>query len=65
MSVIIYKKTITPLDVANLLKDKGVNPSDVTVEEDGSEIRIKIAKITLTSTDLAKIDSLLKMYIRA
>jgi len=65
MTKLSYKKRITPMDVYNLLSSKGISPSDITVEDDGDEIRIIISdSVTLTSSDLAQIDNLMKMLQR-
>lgn len=57
---IVYKKRISPMDVAELYKAKGVKPSDVTVEEDGDEIRILIKSLELTVEDKMKLDEIVR-----
>jgi len=64
MSTVAYKKRVSALDVAELLKAKGVKPSDITVEEDVDEVRITIANVTLDDADRGKIDALMKMLQR-
>jgi metal-dependent HD superfamily phosphatase/phosphodiesterase len=64
MPVIKYSKRISPMDIYELLKDKGVKPSDITVEEDGDEVRIIISGVELTAADLDSIDALMKIHKR-
>jgi hypothetical protein len=64
MPIIKYSKKITPMDVYELLKDKGVKPQDITIEEDEDEVRIIISGVELTATDLDNIDALMKIHKR-
>lgn len=59
-----YSKRITPMDVYELLKAKGIKPSDITVEEDGDEVRIIIQNITLSADDEANLGNLMKLMKR-
>jgi hypothetical protein len=59
-----YSKKVSPLDIYELFKAKGVNPSDVTIEEDGDEVRVVIANFTPDSSDEAKLDDLMKVIKR-
>jgi metal-dependent HD superfamily phosphatase/phosphodiesterase len=52
------------MDVYELLKDKGVKPSDITVEEDEGEVRVIIVGVGLTATDLDNLDKRMKILVR-
>lgn len=55
-----YRRRISPLDIAKLLEDRGVKPSQVTVEEDVDEVRITITGYTLSKEDEDAVDELMK-----
>ena len=59
-----FSRRITPMDVHELLKHKGVKPSDITVEEDGDEVRIIIQGATLTPEKEAKLENPMKLIRR-
>jgi hypothetical protein len=59
-----YGKRITPLDVWELLQDRGIKPSDITVEEDNDEVRIIISGVELSATDMDKLDNMMKLLRR-
>lgn len=61
---LIYRKKITPMDVWEKLKHKGIKPSDVTIEEDDEEVRIMIAEVELTEEEEKIIDDMMKGYKR-
>jgi len=61
MSELRFKRTITPLDVAEALAERGVRPQDVAVEDDGEIITIRIKNITLNDTDKATIAQLMRL----
>jgi hypothetical protein len=65
MTKLSYTKRVTPMDVYNVLQNKGIQPSDITVEEDGDEIRIILPdSVVLTDSDLANLDNLMKITRR-
>jgi len=61
MAKYVYSKRVSLLDVAELFKAKGVKPSDVTVEEDGDEVRVVIANFTPDSNDEKQLDDLMRV----
>jgi len=61
MSELRFKRTITPLDVAEALAHKGVRPQDVEIEDDGEVITIRIRDVTLDDADRAAIASLMRL----
>jgi len=61
MSEMRFKRTITPLDVAEALAHKGVRPQDVEIEDDGDVVIIRIRDVTLDDADRAAIASLMRL----
>jgi len=61
MSELRFKRTITPLDVAETLAERGVRPQDVEIEDDGEVITIRIRDVTLDDADRAAIASLMRL----
>jgi len=61
MSELRFKRTITPLDVAEALAHKGVKPQDVEIEDDGEVITIRIKDVELDDADRAIIAQLMRL----
>jgi len=64
MSELRFKRTITPLDVAEALAYRDVKPQDVTIEDDGDVITIRIKDITLDDADKKAIAQLMRLLRR-
>jgi len=64
MSELKFKRTITSLDVAEVLAHRGVRPQDVTIEDDGDVITIRIEDVTLDEADKAAIAQLMRLLRR-
>jgi len=64
MSELRFKRSISPLDVAEALADRGVRPQDVTIEDDGDVVTIRIEDIILDDADRAAIAQLVRLLRR-
>jgi len=64
MSVIRFKRSISPLEVAEALAGRGVKPQDVTIEDDGDVVTIRIQDIILDDADKAAIAQLMRLLRR-
>jgi len=64
MSELKFRREISPLEIAEALAGKGVKPQDVTIEDDGDVVTIRIQDIILDDADKAAIAQLMRLLRR-